>query len=72
MTEQQRRAMYAGAIPALAQKYEKRETPAAYWYRTDTGQKYKYNKNKRSWKIIDGDLYTFTKFIEQNLDSLPV
>ena len=39
MTEKERRAMYAGAIPALAQGYEMRETVAAWWYKTDGGEK---------------------------------
>lgn len=72
MTERKRRTMYAESIPILAQDYEKRETPAAIWYRTATGQKYRRSKKTGNWKIIKGNLATFTKFIEKNLYTINI
>ena len=50
--------------------YETRETPGAVWYRTGTGEKYRKSKTTGNWKIISGNLATFTEFLEKNKNIL--
>ena len=49
-----------------APKYQARETPGAVWYKDDQGGKYRKDKKTGHWRIIEGNLAMFTKFLETN------